>query len=128
MARVRDLFDYIYYRIYKFSKERADVAAETNGTLLLSLMQFATVFDFILLVRMIFPFDLPGRLYLLPLLAVPAILNWIKYERSIKSRLAAFDLKWKDEDVNAKVRNGWIIGTYLVAAVVFPFVVGFSGS
>jgi len=123
MSRLQSFFDYIFYRIYKFSKERGDNAPETNGTLLLSLMQFLTILDIIVFVRIVYPFPLPAKIYIIPLVALPAIINWLRYERNFD--IDQLDVKWKDEQQKKKVRNGWFIGIYLVASFLIPAVHGY---
>lgn len=123
MNRLQSFFDYIFYRIYKFSKERGDSAPETNGTLLLSLMQFLTLLDIIVFVRIAYPFPLPGKIYIIPLIALPAIINWLRYERNFD--MEKLHLKWKDEDKTKKVRNGWLMGIYLVVSFLIPAIHGY---
>jgi hypothetical protein len=123
MERLQSFFDYIFYRIYKFSKARGDIAAQTNGTLLLSLMQFLTILDIVVLIRIVYPFPLPGNVYVIPLIALPAIVNWLRYERNFD--IGILDLKWRDEDQRKKLRNGWFIGIYLAVALLIPVVHGY---
>jgi len=62
------LFDYIFFRIYGFFKVRGDSAPETKGSLLLSLIQFLTILDVMILVKVIYDYPFPTKYYFLPLL------------------------------------------------------------
>jgi len=117
------LFDYVFYRIYKFSKERGDSAPETNGILLLSLIQFLTILDLVVLIRIAYPFLLPGKIYIIPLVALIAIINWLRYERNFE--MGQLDVQWENEEQKKKVRNGWFIGIYLVVSFLIPAVNGY---
>ena len=117
------LFDYIFYRIYKFFKERGDNVPETKGILILSMIQFLTLFDLVVFVRMIYPFPLPEKIYIIPFVALPAIINWLRYERNFD--LSKLDNRWNDEDKMMKTRNGWFIILYLLVSFLIPAVHGY---
>lgn len=116
-------FDYIFYRIYKFSKEKGDFAPETNGSLILSLIQFFTVLDIIVFIRLFYQFPLPDKLFVLPVIIGLGVLNWYRYERKIDIEQLA--CRWKDEEQSKRTRNGWLIGIYLVVALLIPAVYGY---
>ncbi len=123
MEKTQLLFDYIFYRTYKFSKDRGDIAPSTNGTLLVSLMQFFTLLDIVVFVRMIFPFPLPTKILILPFLALPVIINWLRYERKFDPQ--KLDNRWRDEKRKNKTRNGVLIVTYLLISILIPVVHGY---
>jgi hypothetical protein len=123
MRKAQTLFDYIFYRIYKLFKEKGDNAPETKGTLILSMIQFLTFLDIVVFVRIIYPFSLPDKLYIVPLVALPGVINWLRYERNFD--IGQLDVKWKDEEPEKKIRNGWIIGIYLVVSFLIPAVHGY---
>src|SRR5690606_35968952 len=123
-SRVQVLFDYTFYRIFNFFRDRGDGIPETAGTLLLSLMQFLTILDIMVIVKMIHDYPFPDNKYFfLALLILLGVMNWFIYERNFD--IGPLDDKWKDEKKNRKVRNGWLIGLYLVLSFLFPIVYGY---
>jgi hypothetical protein len=124
MSKMISLFDYIFYRIYGFFKEKGDGIPETAGTLLLSLIQFFTILGIMVMVRMIYNYSFPANKYyfLLPLILL-GVINWYRYEWNFD--IGQFDVKWKDEEEKRKVRNGWLIGLYLLVSFLVPAVYGF---
>jgi hypothetical protein len=116
-------FDYIFYRIYKFSKAKGDNAPETNGSLLLSLMQFLSVIDIMIAVKIVHEYSFPPKFYFLIPLVLIAFLNWVRYERNFG--IDKFDERWGNEDSFRRMRNGWFIGLYLVISFLIPVVYGY---
>lgn len=94
MRNILSLFDYTYYRTYKFFKERGDSISEFSATLVLSLMQFLIVIDIMFIVKMVHDYDFPNKFAFLPLLVVIGIINWYRYERNLDIEKLAY--QWKD--------------------------------
>lgn len=118
------LFDYIFYRIYKFFRVRGDGIPETAGTLLLSLIQFLTVLDIMVIVKMVYDYPFPeNKYYFLPPLILLGVINWFRYERNFD--ISQFDGKWKDEEEKRKIKNGWLIGLYLLISFLIPAMYGY---
>ncbi|WP_040495650.1 hypothetical protein [Fulvivirga imtechensis] len=118
MKKLKSLFDYLFYRIYTFFREKGDNVPETKGTLILSLIQFFTLLDILVLIRLVYPFSLPHKYYVLPLIILIGFMNWYKYEKNLD--LENFEEKWKDEDPERKVRDEWLIGGYLILSFLIP--------
>lgn len=123
MNRIQSFFDYIFYRIYKFSKERGDTTPTTNGILLLSLMQFLTILDLLVFIRIFYSFPLPSKWYIIPLITFPAIINWLRYERNFD--IEKLHQRWQNEDKKKKVRHGWLISLYLLVSFLIPAAHGY---
>lgn len=123
MNKMLTAFDYIHYRIYKFSKERGDNAPETNGTLILSLMQCFTVLDIMVLVQIIHDYDFPNKFAFLPLLVVVGVFNWMRYERNFDAKNV--EDRWKNETTRQQIKNGWLIGLYMLVTFLTPPVYGY---
>lgn len=118
------LFDYIFYRIYKFFRDRGDGIPETAGSLLLSLIQFLTILDIMVIVKMIYDYPFPdNKYYFLPPLILLGVINWFRYEGNFD--VSQLDAKWKDEEQSKKVKNGWLIGLYLLVSLFIPAVYGY---
>lgn len=116
------LFDYIYYRIYRFFKEKGHGTPETVGSSLLSLMQFLTIVDIIFILELIYGFPIPSKFAFLPLLIALGAWNWYQYERNFDTK--GYEMKWKDEEEKKKIKNGWLIAIYLLISFLFPIVLG----
>jgi len=124
MRNMFSLFDYIFYRIYKFFRVRGDGIPETAGTLLLSLIQFLTVLDIMVIVKMVYDYPFPeNKYYFLPPLILLGVINWFRYERNFD--ISQFDGKWKDEEEKRKIKNGWLIGLYLLISFLIPAMYGY---
>lgn len=117
------LFDYIFYRIYGFFKEKGDNVPETKGSLLLSLMQFLTILDVMVFVKVIYDYPFPTKYYFLPLLILLGVINWFRYERDFD--IDMLDKQWKDEVKEKRLRNGWLIGLYFLTSFLIPALYGY---
>lgn len=117
------LFDYIFFRIYGFFKVRGDSAPETKGSLLLSLIQFLTILDVMILVKVIYDYPFPTKYYFLPLLILLGVINWFRYERDFDTN--TLDIQWKNEEKEKRLRNGWLIGLYFVMSFLIPALYGY---
>lgn len=117
------LFDYIFYRIYGFFKERGDNVPDTKGSLLLSLIQFLTMLDIMVFVKIIHDYPFPTEYYFLPLLILLGVINWYRYEHDFD--IENLDDQWKNEERGQRIRNGWLIGIYLLVSFLIPAVYGY---
>lgn len=115
------IFDYIYYRFYRFFVTRGH-SPQTSASLLLSLVQFLTLFDILSITQSIYYFSIPSKYYFLPIIVAFAGLNWYRYER--KFNISPFADKWDNEDNRSKTRRGWLICVYVAMTFLFPFVHG----
>jgi hypothetical protein len=123
MNKLLSLFDYIHYRIYDFSKERGDNAPETNGTLILTLLQCFTILDLMVVVQIIHDYPFPNKFAFLPLLAILGVVNWYRYERNFDAQNV--ESKWHNEDKRRRVKKGWILGIYMLITFLTPPVYGY---
>lgn len=115
MKDVNSLFDYIFYRIYDFSRDKADNVPDTKGSLLLSLIQFLTIVDIMVFVKLIYDYPFPSKYYFLPLAILLAIINWFRYER--KYDIRKLEIQWKNEGRVKRIRQrlvDWFILAYIV--------------
>ena len=124
MKKVLNLFDYIFFRIYQFWLDQKDVAPETKGFLILSLMQFSTILDCLLLIQQFTGYDkLVSKSTLAPVLFSIAILNYFRYEHNFDSN--DWTDRWCNESRQIRSRKGWLIALYLLLVLLFPAVYGF---
>jgi len=123
MKVASSLFDYIFYRIYGFFREKGDNVPETKGSLLLSLIQFLTILDVMVFVKVIYDYRFPTKYYFLPLLILLGVINWLRYERNFD--IQKLDNQWRNEDREKRTRNGWLIGLYLLISFLIPAVYGY---
>jgi hypothetical protein len=123
MKKIQSVFDYVFYRIYKFSQERGDRTPETNGTLILSLIQCLIILDLVVFIRIFYPFPLPNKIYIIPIVALPAVINWLRYERNFD--FENLDIRWKHEEARNKIMNGWLIVLALIFSALVPVLHGY---
>lgn len=123
VRKTLSLFDYIYYRIFKFFKEKGDSVPEFSAVLVLSIVQSLTILDFVVLVRMLYPFPLPDKIIVLPVIVGIGVMNWYRYEHNLDIEKLAY--RWDNENQKRKERNGWLIGSYLLISFLIPTVYGY---
>jgi len=116
------VFDYIYYRIYKFFQNRSDNVSETTASVLLSLMQFLALIDLMFLLQMFYNFTIPPKWFFAPILIFIMALNWYRYEREFE--IEKYDQHWQNEAKDKKSKNGWFLVFYLFIAFLFPVLYG----
>ncbi|WP_299583398.1 hypothetical protein [uncultured Sunxiuqinia sp.] len=119
------LFDYIFYRVCDFYKRKKDSAAEVTSSLIVSLIQFFTILDFFLLVRIVWEYPIPenfNKYWFLPIIILIPIINWSKYVKSKKYR--EYRKIWKDENLKQRGKNGFLIVLYLVISLLIPILYG----
>jgi len=116
------LFDYIYYRIYKFFYKQKDNVPETKGSVLLTVLECFTLLSLVAIIRFFWEFPLPNKLYFVPLVIFVGILNWYRYERNFD--MEEFTKQWEDEDLLEKKKKGWLIVVYFAIVVLFPVALG----
>jgi hypothetical protein len=117
------LFGYIHYRVYLFFKEKGDNAPEFKGTLILSLIECFTIMNVMVIVKIIHDYPFPDKLAFLPLLIVTGVLNWYKYKRDFDAD--KIERRWKNEAPSMRIRNGWLIGAYIVVSFLIPVIYGY---
>jgi hypothetical protein len=123
VQKLLSLFDYIHYRIYSFSKQKGDNAPETNGTIILTLLQCFTIIDLMVLVKILHDFTFPNKLAFVPLLTIMGMYNWYRYERNVESR--AKETNWSDENARQRAIKGWLIGFYIIVVFLTPPIYGY---
>ena len=101
------LFDYIFYRVYKFFQKKDNFIPDTKASATLSLMQFFTLLDILVFVRIMYPFSLPNKMYVLPVILILGGLNWYRYERNFN--IEELENRWSKEDSARRKKNGWFI-------------------
>lgn len=124
MNRLQSFFDYIFYRVYKFFQVRGDNVPDTKGSLILSLIQFLTILDIMVIVQFFHDYPLPSKLgFFLPLLIIIGVINWYRYERNFD--MEKLEDRWKNENQRQRVMRGWCIGLYLLTSFLIPAVYGY---
>ena len=116
------LFDYIFYRVYKFFQKKDNFIPDTKASATLSLMQFFTLLDILVFVRIMYPFSLPNKMYVLPVILILGGLNWYRYERNFN--IEELENRWSKEDSARRKKNGWFIVLYLVASFLILGIYG----
>jgi hypothetical protein len=123
MQKLFSFFDYIHYRIYWFSKHKGDNAPETNGTIILTLLQCFTVIDLMVLVKVIHDYTFPNKFFYLLLAGIIGACNWYRYERIFDPQGA--EGRWSQESLSQRVRKGWLLGIYMLVIFLTPPLYGY---
>jgi hypothetical protein len=120
------VFDYVFYRIYKFFRDKGDDVPRTKGSTILTIVQSLLVFDLANLVTYFGKLDSPGKFYFVAIAVAIGIANWLRYERS--RIILDLDTRWKTEDSQIHKQRGWYISLCFVFAVLFPIIYGNTGA
>jgi uncharacterized membrane protein YhaH (DUF805 family) len=121
--KVGSLFDYTFYRIYKFYSGKGNSFADSFASSLLTVMQCFAIIDIMVIVKLIHDYTFPNKLVFVFLFLVVGGFNWYRYEKRVD--IQKLDSQWKDEQQSTKVRNGWMIVLYLITALLIPAVFGY---
>ncbi|MCD4747442.1 MAG: hypothetical protein K8R58_14190 [Bacteroidales bacterium] len=121
------LFNYIFYRVCDFYKKKKDSAAEQSGSLIVSLLQFFTLLDIFIIVRIFWEYPIPtyineNKYWVLPVGIILAVVNWYKYEKTKAFR--KYRKVWKDEKLEIRRRKGKLIIVYIIASILIPVLYG----
>ncbi len=118
--------DYTFYRVCNFYKKKKDSEAEITSILILSILQFFTIFNIFIFVRIFWEYSIPTNFsiyWFLPLIILFPIINWNKYVKPKK--YVEYRRLWKDEDFKHKKRRGVLIVIYLAISLLIPIIYGF---
>lgn len=116
------LFEYIHYRVYKFFEGKGDNISEFTATLVLSIIQCLTLLDILVITRIFYEFPLPEKIFILPIIFISGAINWYLYERNFD--IEKLENRWGGEDKKKQIRNGWLIGLYLLLSFLVPVISG----
>lgn len=109
------LFDYFFYRIFIFFKNRDDKVANTSALSILSLVEFCTLLDFMIIAQAVFEFPNPSKVYAFAAMLILLALNLSRYQ-SMKT-VEKICEQWADENKDTAMRKGWLILAYLIISV-----------
>lgn len=118
-------FNYTFYRVCDFYKKKKDSSAEFTSSLIVSLMQFFTILDLLILIRIFWEYPIPdhfSKYWLLPIIILTPIINWHKYVKPKK--YIDYRKLWKDEHLIKKRKNGWRVIFYLGISLLIPLLYG----
>ena len=118
------VFDYVYYRLYKlfkFLKYGSD--ADLTASYALSTIQCFLIMNFVFFIQILWPFEIPSKWYVLPIVVFLIIFNWYRYEK--KFDITDFELKWKNENKSIKLMRGWITAILSIILILYPLVYGY---
>jgi accessory gene regulator protein AgrB len=119
------IFDYIFYRITFFYKRRRDLSPETAASLIVSLLQFFSILDLFIIVRVFYEHDIPAgfnKVWALPFIVILGLFNWYIYERT--PRYQELRKIWKDEDERQRRKRGVLIILSLIILLIIPVLYG----
>jgi hypothetical protein len=116
-----DLFDYIFYRVYKFYQKR-DSTPAIYASAVLSLMQFFSLLSILAIVRLFYDFPIPQKYFIIPIILILIGINWFRYERDFDFK--KLEGRWREENCRQRRQKGWLIVVSLITIVLFPILIG----
>lgn len=116
-----NLFDYIFYRVYKFYQKR-DGTPAIYASGVLSVMQFFLLLSTLALVRLLVDFPIPQKYFIIPIILLLIGINWFRYEQNFDFK--KLDSRWGEEDSNQRKRRGWLLVVSLISLILFPILIG----
>lgn len=128
MSRLINFFDYIFYRVYSFFNKKRDDIADIKATNLVTILQGFMLIDLFMIVRKVYPFEIPKEnfnkwIWGLPLALIIGFLNHYRYRKKFKKTgYSAFAEKWSKEDKKTKHIKGWLI-VFLIFFLIFGVVI-----
>ena len=116
-----NLFDYIFYRAYRFYNKR-DGTPAIYASGILSVMQFFSLLSALAIFRLIVNFPIPQKYFIIPIVMILIGINWYRYERNFD--IKKLDEKWSKEGVTQKRWKGWLIVASTIFFILFPITIG----
>jgi hypothetical protein len=122
-----NLFEYLFYRVYHFYKDKNDSTPIFMGCLVLSLICCLTILSFIMLVSCFgnkWAIDGGVLKSIMLLLAVPLPFLWmIRYKNS--ELQLKIECQYQNESQNDKYRRGWFLSIYIIILLLIPISIGY---
>ena len=115
------LFDYVFYRVYKFYQKR-DSTPQIYASGVLSVMQFFLLLCIVAIIRLFFDFPIPPKYYIIPISVLLIGINWYRYERDFDFK--ELETLWAAETDDQKRQRGWLLVVSLISFILFPILVG----
>ena len=116
-----NLFDYIFYRVYKAYQKRDDTPA-IYASAVLSVMQFFSLLSILAIIRLFIDFPIPQKYFILPIILLLIGINWFRYERDFDFK--RLEAKWAEENSSQRKQRGWLIVVSLISLILFPILIG----
>lgn len=116
-----NLFDYIFYRVYKAYQKRDDTPA-IYASGVLSVMQFFSLLSILAIIRLLIDFPIPQKYFILPIILLLIGINWFRYERDFDFK--KLEAKWGEENSSQRKRRGWLLVISLISLILFPILIG----
>jgi len=116
-----NLFDYIFYRVYKFYQKR-DGTPAIYASAVLSVMQFFLLLSTLALIRLFIDFPIPQKYFVIPIILLIIGINWFRYERDFDFK--KLEVKWGEENSSQRKQRGWLIVVSLISLILFPIMIG----
>lgn len=115
-----NLFDYIFYRVYKFYQKR-DGTPAIYASGVVSVMQFFSLLTILGIIRLIVDFPIPQKYFIIPIILILIAINWYRYERDFD--IKKLEGKWNGEDINRRKQKGWLVVISLILVILFPILI-----
>jgi|JI10StandDraft_1071094.scaffolds.fasta_scaffold164826_3 formate hydrogenlyase subunit 3/multisubunit Na+/H+ antiporter MnhD subunit len=117
---IRNIFDYIYYRVYSYYKNRWEEAnPDIYAIMAISGLPILNAIVIINVILTLFKIDFSLNTVSVILLSLSILVYHLVSMRNIKEKFS----KWDNEDQKSKTRKGYFIILYIICSVVLLFVV-----
>ena len=116
-----NLFDYIFYRVYKAYQKR-DGTPAIYASAVLSVMQFFSLLSMLAIIRLFIDFPIPQKYFILPIILLLIGINWFRYERDFDFK--KLEAKWGEENSSQRKQRGWLLVVSLITLILFPILIG----
>ena len=118
-----DVFDYIFFRTYKFYLRQGSQIADTFASGLVTVLQCFAIIDIRVIIKIFRDYAFPGKLTFVILFVIIGGFNWYRYEHDFD--IKELDIRWGEEDNSKRVRNGWILCFSLIIELLIPALYGY---
>ncbi len=112
------VFDYIFFRVFKRAILKNGAAPAADGAIFVTLVQVLTIIDIMLVIKLVYPYDIPGLFYwFVPMIVIISSVNWIRYKDFHTFNENA--KIWSHETKRLSRRNGLFIVVYFLCSCFF---------
>jgi hypothetical protein len=121
MKTIMLVFDYIFYRAYKFYSNRTDTP-EIYGAGIVFIIQGGLLFSVYVIVTYFVDTPIESREYFIPFVFALLALNWRRYVGT--TRVEYCNSVWKGESKETRLVRGWLIVFGFALSLAFPALIG----
>jgi hypothetical protein len=118
---MKKIFDYIFLRWYRIYSGM-EISPTASASVMVSFYQTLFIIFLASLYKLLFRVKLASPKYLLVIMVVILIINYLRYERNFD--VVDLQTQWREESKSNSKKRMIILIAYLVIMVAFPIIVG----